>query len=657
MKLTIGRIGTALTLAAGIALVASPALASSAPTPKTSLAGARPIWAVEGKAVGQPAASAIRSFLVNLNFRNGPAAEEFAAAVSNPKSPMYGRYLTPAQFNARFSPTAAQVAAVESWLRASGFRIAAVPSNNRYIEASGTIARIDQAFGTTIGLYRIKGHLYAAPESTPSVPTKLSRDILAVTGLDDGAVLTRPTYTTTDWTQPTRLGGANDGRPTVNTPCSSYYREHIVHMPTAYGTKQFPTNICAYTAAQLEGSYGLAGAIAAGHDGHGVTVAITDAYASPTILSDANAFSRHEGVAQFAPGQFTQVLPKTFNLQNECGDWSLEETLDVEAVHSMAPGANIVYVGAKNCANGLGIVAVNDIVANHLASIATDSWLDGTENVPPSALEAEHAIWVQGAAEGIGFNFSSGDDGDLLAVTGETQPSVPASDPMVTAVGGTSLEVGISDNYLGETGWGNQRDPVAYDTDTLKADGYALPLPGIFYAGAGGGTSHVFSEPSYQMGVVPSTLADEYGAPARVVPDVSADADPYTGFEEVETVGGVLSAFDIGGTSLASPLFAGVEAVADQVRGTAIGFANPLLYSFAGTSAFHDVTPTVSPVAIAFTSTNPASICYDSCLITQDHDTSLQTAAGYDNVTGIGSPDGPNFLAAVSAPASSTARR
>jgi subtilase family serine protease len=484
-----------------------------------------------------------------------------------------------------------------------------------------------------------------SPNSELSVPSGIAPDILAVTGLDDGAALMRPDHVTSD--TGTAVGNAAQAdRNTVNAPCSKYYGQHVVAMPEAYGVKKFPTNICGYTAVQLEEGYGIGSAISTGNDGSGVTVAITDAYASSTIESDANAFSSLEGIPTLKSGQLTQDLAKTFDLQTECGGtagWNLEETLDVEAVHTTAPGANIVYVGAKNCANGLGIVAVNDVVAHHLADIVTDSWSEGTENLPPSALNAEHAIWVQGASEGIGFNFSSGDDGDLLAVTGETQPSVPASDPEVTAVGGTSLAVGQGGNYESETGWGNDRAPVAYNNSGAPV-GYGLPLPGEFYAGAGGGTSHVFAEPSYQDGVVPSSLADEYGTPSRVVPDVSALADPYTGMEEVETMNGTLTAFAIGGTSLSSPLFAGMEALADQSRNAAIGFANPLLYSISGTDAFHDVTPTVSPVALAFTSSNPASLCYDSCLITQGHDTSLQTTAGYDNVTGIGSPNGMDFI-------------
>jgi subtilase family serine protease len=583
----------------------------------------------------------MRTFQINLNMRNETGLEAFVAAVSNPKSAQYGHYLSVAGFNRLYSPTAATVARVSSWLRTEGFKLNPVPSNNRYIEATGSISRIDAAFDTTIKMYGIKGSRYAAPSTALSVPGSLGHVVLAVTGLDDGGAMTRP--------DDIRLGGStgipakDDG---LGPKCSTYYGQHTVKLPKAYGISTFPSYICGYTGPQLEDAYGVSGAIGTGNDGSGVTVAITDAYDSPTLLADAQTFSHLEHVAPLAPGQLVDDSSKTFNDDGICGGepaWQGEQTLDVESVHSMAPGADIVFVGAKNCETALEIDAPNKIVAGHLASIVTDSWGNGGENEPAAELDAENAIFLQGAAEGIGFNFSSGDDGDELASSGEVQPSVPASDPNVTAVGGTSLAVGSAGNYEWETGWGDEYD-------FASGNGWSSPLPGTYEYGATGGTSHVFAEPWYQDGVVPSNLADEYGNPARVVPDISALADPYTGFKIVITTDGGQYYETYGGTSLASPLLAGIEALANQARAVPIGFANPLIYSFSGTSAYHDVTPTVVPLALDF---NPARVGgpNENILITLDHDSSLQVTAGYDNVTGVGTPNGSDFLADFSASA------
>ena len=644
MKSVFSRSAAALVLAGAAAAAATPAIASAtgATATRTVLAGSQPVWAVPALAAGVPAGAAVREFQVNLPLRDAATAQALAGAVSDPHSASYGKYLTAAQFDARFAPTGAQVAAVESWLRSSGIHVVGVPANNRYVDAVGTVSAIDHAFSTTIETYRVGGLQLAANATPLSVPSALAPDVLAVTGLDDGAALTRPDHIV--------AGGAShvaSGRTSVATPCSGYWGQNVVTMPAAYGVTSFPTYTCGYSAKQLEGAYGVAAAIAKGTTGAGVTVAITDAYASPTIVTDVNAFSTADGIPTLGATQLTQVLDKPFNDQNLCGGaagWNMEETLDVEAVHAMAPGANIVYMGAKNCANDLGITVVNDIVAKKLASVVSDSWSDNGEAVPASQVTAEHAIWVQGAAEGIGFNFSSGDSGDLLAATGKAQPSLPGSDDYVTAVGGTTLAVTKANTYGFETGWGNTRAPVAYDSKGNPV-GYGIAPPGVFYAGAGGGTSHVVAEPWYQQKVVPVNLSHEYGKVSRVVPDVAALADPYTGMTMYMTMGGAVTSFAIGGTSLASPLFAGIEALANQGRPSPIGFANPLLYSLVGTVAFHDVRPTLRPTAIAFTSANPASLCASSCVITEGTDSSLQTAAFYDNVTGLGTPNGANFLA------------
>jgi subtilase family serine protease len=215
----------------------------------------------------------------------------------------------------------------------------------------------------------------------------------------------------------------------------------------------------------------------------------------------------------------------------------------------------------------------------------------------------------------------------------------------VTAVGGTSLAVGASNDYLFETGWGTDRYLLSKNGSSWVEAGYR--------GGAGGGTSRIFTQPWYQVGVVPSSIANRWSStPGRAVPDVALDADPNTGFLVGQTqtwLDGTTGydTFRLGGTSLASPLMAGMMALADQAAGHAHGFANPALYGQSGTSAFHDVVDPASPVAVVrvdYVNQQNADDGLITSLRTMNFTQSLHTRPGYDDVTGVGTPAGTAFL-------------
>ncbi len=250
--------------------------------------------------------------------------------------------------------------------------------------------------------------------------------------------------------------------------------------------------------------------------------------------------------------------------------------------------------------------------------------------------------------EGIGIYFSSGDNSDESQVSGYATTDWPASSPFVTAVGGTSIAVGASNNYLFETGWG---------TTTSSWTGTAWsPTPsGPWLYGAGGGVSRIFAEPSYQTNVVPASVFTAQGRTGRAVPDIAAIADPNTGYMVGETQtfpdGTVkYSEYRIGGTSLSSPIMAGIMALADQAAGHPHGFANPIFYSLAGQSAFTDIVnpaSTLATVRTNYVNGVDASGGLDYRLRTLNQTLSLQTTPGYDDVTGLGTPTS-SFLAALS---------
>jgi subtilase family serine protease len=165
----------------------------------------------------------------------------------------------------------------------------------------------------------------------------------------------------------------------------------------------------------------------------------------------------------------------------------------------------------------------------------------------------------------------------------------------------------------------------------------------FFVYGAGGGASFVYGQPSWQKGVVPDSMANVPGAPARVVPDVAMLADPTTGFLIGMSGGiGTYAESPIGGTSLSCPLFSATMALAQQNAGKKFGFANALLYKKRA-SAFRDIVPLSTPEAAVV-----PTPYYGDALVTFEYPgISIHTAGGYDNVTGIGVPDGSAFLKAI----------
>jgi subtilase family serine protease len=561
--------------------------------------------------------------------------------VSTPGSPQYRAFVSPAQWISRFSPTQQQYDKVLAHLRRGGFTITGTPASRLFVVFRGTAAQLDALFGTSLHMYDIDGRRLAAPSAAPTLPADVAP---AVSGmeLDQGRQLTHP--------DSRAAGGGSTPAPssstpvTVPAPCSGYYGQHTATLPPAYGRTSFPTVLCGYVPAQLRAAYGIGStgstvlaSNAAPLTGAGQTVAIVDAYASPTIASDVNTYSSRHGEPGLTNGQLTQLKPGTFYDQAACeypSGWQSEETLDVEAVHAIAPAAKILYVGAFDCNGGID-VALSQILDGRLATIVSNSYGWVGEAVPADALRGEENQHLQAAAEGIGLYYSSGDNGDESTALGSPQPDYPGSSPWVTSVGGTSTGIAQDGTVAAETGWGTASDLVVRNNRT-QALGYAEPLPGEFYGGAGGGRSTIFAEPGYQRGVVPDPLARGN----RVSPDVAADADPDTGFliglrpivDDATLATGPYTEVTYGGTSLSSPLVAAQMALVQQAYGLTLGFANPAIYAVyrAAPQAYRDVTAPGSPLAFAYTGST------STYLDTTDRDTSLRTTRGYDDVTGLG---------------------
>ena len=644
----------ATTLAVGVLTTAA---AQASPAARMAIAGTQPTWANSSNRMSaQAVTSGTVTALVYLAGQNPAGLASYATAVSTPGNAMYGHYLAPAQVMAAYGPTSAQVTEVQNWLTGAGLTVTKTEDEvGGYIEVTGSVQQATQAFGVTFGTYKApSGQSARAPEESATAPADVASAVLTVSGLDTAKHQAAPADTLPPpgynyWVAP---------------PCSQYYAQKIaVNEPSAGLAKQPWTN-CGYTPRQIRGAYHVA---QSGMTGKGQTVAIVDAYASPTMLSDANQYAKATGDPQFAPGQYNQDLASDFTLTSpdECdaAGWYGEESLDVESVHGMAPGAHVTYVGAASCDDSDLLDALALIVDNHLASIVSDSWGEPTDDA--SEIPVYNEIFMAGAAEGIGFFFSAGDSGyespDEDPGSDMIQTDFPDSSPWVTSVGGTSLAIGPQNNYEWETSWGTLLDPLA-----ANGQSWSSTPPGQYpdgYDGSGGGgVSYDFAQPSYQKGVVPNSLATALPngstspTPMRVTPDVSALADPSTGILVGQTTlqpNGTTYAFSlsrIGGTSVASPVFAGIEADAQQVAGFALGFANPAIYQRYRTSAFHDVTdhpfgPQVQLYEVRNNYTDPDTktgplLTYLRALgINGEGAAALHAVPGYDDATGVGSPN------------------
>ena len=621
---------------------------------KSALKGSKPSWASSSNYVKAADATTKLGFRVYLGWTNQSGAEALARAVSNPRSSSYRHYLTPAQFRQQFAPTANQVAQVQSWLTSQGFSLVYTPANNHYVSAQGTVAQAKAAFGTSFGMYKVKGLTLRSPAADVSIPSSLAGVVNAVVGLDQSYEFIHPNHVV-DSKAPPSAGFRN------SPPLSAFWAELLTGIPVPPYTPPpappgyaFPTgftdvplpsvpwSVKGHTPTQVKGAYSISG-----YTGTGQTVAIIDAYASPTILQDANQWSTNRGIPQFGTaggGTFTQVVaPGTYNVKDNPAQgptgWYGEETLDVESVHGMAPNAHVVYVGAPNNYQDLD-AAMNHVVDNHLAQIVSNSYGFLGENLPPGYIKPLNDTFIQAAIEGIGIYFSSGDSGDETINLGFASTDWPASSPWVTAVGGTALGVSSGNTRVVETGWGTSS--YACDKTTL-----VCTLQFWLY-GAGGGESKIFAKPSYQT----TYGGNLTGFTGRGVPDIAALADPNAGYLVGQTQtfpgtcngpGGVsYDEYRIGGTSLSCPIIAGIMALSDQKAGFAHGFANPFFY--ANPSKFTDITSTNT--AVARRNFNNG---VDACSGTADRlrtfndysgSPTQHTGTGWDNVTGLGVPAG-----------------
>jgi len=423
----------------------------------------------------------------------------------------------------------------------------------------------------------------------------------------------------------------------------------------------------------MQNSYNVTPLLAAGDEGQGETIAIIDSFGNPNMASDLANFDTQMGLPHMCgePGQAcgngiptfqhvfwngkTQVkAPPAGSNGTGLQDrnlWALETSLDVEWAHSIAPLANIINV-TTNPAETLGVQgfpammnAEQFVVDNHEATVITQSFGAAEESFgsTQSLLNLRHAF-ISAAANGVTVLASSGDGGTANPLKTPVKnpttipfPTVgwPASDPLVTGVGGTYL---CTDPTTGTS--------VNTTAPPANCQPKANPLSNreIGWIDSGGGFSHVFAKPGYQDTLPGGSTA--IGA-TRGVPDVAYQASSRTGVLVYDTAPGDAQSglicptgnpcsagwYVVGGTSASSPQWAGLVAIADQIAGHGLGQINPTLYTLADgpnySKYFYDVTT-------GNNQTNPSIPGYPA-------------TTGWDPITGLGTPNAANLVPALAA--------
>lgn len=629
-----------------------------------------------------------------LQLHNQQQLDQLVQSQHQKGSNNYQKWLNQTQFDANFSPTAQEVKSVSNFLTAHNLTVESVADNNWYVKVQGTVAAVEKAFHVQIDSYNLNGVTYRSNTGNPSVNNLTGAHVAAISGLDDygfQSALARPTNA--------------DGNTVTAVPLSSvgpdglFFESHCftgietlnfsgngntaTYTGNRYGAPITNTALghlppCAYQPSEMQTAYNMKPLYAAGLTGAGQTVVITDAFGSSSIAQDAEIFSQLYGLPDLTPSNLQIVkapgLVNNGDPKDAVADWAVETSLDVEWVHAIAPGANIALITATN--RGSLDEAVNLAVVHNLGNVISNSWSirEGLGN--PAQLDRINRILEQAAAKGIDVNFASGDCGDnTVPVAGFCGAlpfktvDFPASSPFATGVGGTSLALNPNDTIAFQTGWGTNFSRIANPAPVRGGFGPPVfPIPFGFQGGAGGGSSVTFAKPDFQSKIPGNT---------RQVPDIAMLADPQTGAEVIQTVGGETFVEVIGGTSLATPMFSGVMAVASQKAGGGLGQAAALLYDLPA-AAITDVgnvdmsgnvtgtfTGTVNgkPFNGPLTAdqlaapldgvTNYYSALFNSNVSTRwdvftfGTDTSLETAPGYDNVTGLGTPNGAAFVNAL----------
>jgi subtilase family serine protease len=689
VKLWAARFGfVALAALTMVLLLAGGAGAQSASGAVTSqvIAGNTPGFTATGKNIGPEEASTTISVTLWLQPHNRAALDTLAEQLYDKSSTNYHQWLKPAQLISQFAPTAADLGLAKQFLTEHNLKVTNVGPANFSVTAQGTVAEVQKAFSVQIDKFTVGSETHRGNVNNPTIVGPAAAVVAAVYGLDDYtathpvAQVTNAFKSSTPAAAAAKLSGVtSDGIfysgqcfPGTATevfttggalPFGTYTGNTYGQPANGGGLGSLPP--CGYDPAEVQTAYNLNGLYTEGFHGEGQTIVIIDWYGSPYITADANVFSSLNNLPPLTSSNFN-IIYYPYNCN--CGGIDPEINLDVEWSHALAPQANIILLVPPSASFADINNATVYAITYGLGNVISGSYGAPESLVPPVILEQSSLISELAAVSGISTNYATGDEGDDTVYGIPPTVSTPADSPYSTGVGGVSLATNSDNTMAWQSGWGTNATGIVAPP---FAGGYVAdpPLNFGFQFGSGGGASGFFLKPSFQKKV---------SGKWRELPDISWLADPYTGAEIVLFDGSGEAVAVYGGTSLATPMFSAIWAIANQEAGVPLGQAAPYLYSMpAGTitdvvpvgsktnptgiiqdsSGFHHYTAAALAAPLDGTTTFYSGI-YNSPfddewdIITFGTDLSLRTKIGWDNVTGLGTPNGQafaDFFAAASA--------
>jgi kumamolisin len=519
-----------------------------------------------GAALTPLADSAPMEVVLTLPLHDAAGAAAFVASVSNPASPQYGHYLSPAEFGARFGADQLAYEYVRAWAGSTGFTVSPRTAARTTITLSGSAGLFAKVFSTSFASFDTQGHgLGRTVLRAPILPSALSGYVQSIVGLVSNAQYAPLIHIVPASVRPavgTGLGGGyapSDIRNAYDIPAQSSAPSETVALFEQGGYE--PSDISTY-----DENYGLSVPVKA--------IGVNGSSTAPT-------------------GNTVEV----------------EAALDIDAVGGVNPKTKqiLVYEDTASSFSAALVGALTQIADDDKAPVVSISYGLDEKSQGQKAVNAENTVLTELAAQGQTVFVSAGDGGasgtqidNIIALRSGKNAEDPGSQPLVTCVGGTTLNVSSTEAWKSETVW----------NEWSKKGG-----------ATGGGISVYWPIPSYQVSNGASVATANGGSASyRNLPDVAAVGDPYTGYSIYSAYeGGWLA---IGGTSLSSPLWAGMMSVinADRVADglKREGYFDPSLYAFSPQPDFHDIRS-------GNNSTSKVK--------------GFAAGAGYDNVTGWGSVD------------------
>jgi len=303
-----------LAISATTVAMAIPSATAASATHRANLRGALSPASERSRPRGSVAASSRIRFDLLLRLRNARGAHAFVRSVSTPGSKNFHHYLTDAQWVNRYGPTKADVSAARTWLRKQGFTVHGVARDRLLVSAGGTARQVERAFSTSLGMYRVNGHTVRLASSSLSIPTTIGGAVAGVTGVNQYVAtprLSRIAHPSTTKAAPSDAEPPPPPGFRNPQPCSAYWGQktdtsdaHSLYAP--YTGNSY--DICGYRPSQLRGSYEIP--THQGVTGKGVTIAIVDAYDSPTLFADAHRYSTlNDPSFPLTASQFTNAAP------------------------------------------------------------------------------------------------------------------------------------------------------------------------------------------------------------------------------------------------------------------------------------------------------------------------------------------------------------